>query len=104
MPNLDCPLLPAVEQVDAQLLASGPDMRDDVWHAALVKACYDAEHRLWLATPYFVPDEAVLRALTAAVRSGVDLRIYVPARSDNRLIDVVAASYLRELARKGIKV
>lgn len=100
----DSPLQPAIEQVDAQLVASGPDMRDDLWHAALLKACYDAEHRLWLVTPYFVPDEAVLRALTAAVRSGVDLRIYVPARSDNRLIDVVAASYLRELARKGIKV
>ena len=46
----------------------------------------------------------MLRALTAAARSGVDVRIYIPARSDNPLVDVVAASYLRELGRKGIKV
>lgn len=101
---VDSPLQPALADVDAQLLASGPDMRDDLWHAAFLKACYDAEQRLWLVTPYFVPDEAVLRALTAAARSGVDVRIYIPARSDNPLVDVVAASYLRELGRKGIKV
>ncbi|MFO1493363.1 MAG: phospholipase D-like domain-containing protein [Lysobacterales bacterium] len=94
----------ALPAVDAQLIASGPDMRDDLWHAAFLKACYEAEQRLWLVTPYFVPDEAVLRALTAAARSGVDVRAYVPARSDNPLVDVVAASYLRELGRKGIKV
>jgi len=100
----DATLTPAIANVDAQLLASGPDLRDDVWHAALLKACYNAEQRLWLVSPYFVPDEALVCALIAAVRSGVDLRIYVPERSDNKLVDLVAASYLRDLARKGIKV
>lgn len=87
-----------------QVLASGPDHRDDPWHAALLKALMTAQRRIWIATPYFVPDEAVQHALVIAARSGVDVRLLIPKRSDNRLVDWVARTYLRDLARAGVRV
>ena len=87
-----------------QVLASGPDQRDDPWHAALLKALMEARTRLWIATPYFVPDEAVQHALAIATRSGIDVRILIPKRSDNRMVDFVARTYLRDLVRLGARV
>ena len=87
-----------------QVLASGPDHRDDPWHALLLKAVMTARDRLWIATPYFVPDEAVQHALAVAARSGVDVRILIPKRSDSRMVDVVARTYLRDLSRAGARV
>ncbi len=87
-----------------QVLASGPDRRDDVWHAALLKALMDARQRIHIATPYFVPDEAILQALGIAARSGVDVRILVPRRSDNAIVDLVGMSYVHDLARQGANV
>lgn len=87
-----------------QVLPSGPEYREDVWHAALVKACFEAHTRLWLATPYFVPDETVMNALVTAARSGVDVRVLVPQKSDSRIVDLVGRSYLREMQRSGAKV
>lgn len=87
-----------------QVLASGPDQRDDLWHAALLKSLMDARKRIYIATPYFVPDDSVLQALSIASRSGVDVRVLVPQRSDNKLVDLVGMSFLRELARQGVTV
>jgi cardiolipin synthase len=87
-----------------QVIASGPDQRDDPWHAALLKALMAARRRVWIATPYFVPDEAVQHALAIAARSGVDVRLLIPKRSDSRMVDWVARTYLRDLARVGVKV
>ncbi len=87
-----------------QVLASGPDLRDDPWHTALLKALMGARRRVWIATPYFVPDEAVQHALIIAARSGVDVRLLIPKRSDSRMVDWVARTYLRDLARVGVKV
>lgn len=87
-----------------QMLPSGPEHRDDLWQVSLIKACFEAQSRLWLATPYFVPDETVMNALLTAARSGVDVRILVPTRSDNLLVDFVARSYLREIQRSGVGV
>lgn len=87
-----------------QVLPSGPEYREDAWHAALVKGCFEAHTRLWLATPYFVPDETVVNALVTAARSGVDVRLLVPQRSDNRIVDLVGRSFLREVQRAGAKV
>jgi cardiolipin synthase len=65
---------------------------------------FEARTRLWIATPYFVPDEALARGCLLAVRRGVDVRILVPARSNHRTADLAGASYLRDLAAAGAKV
>ncbi|MCC6560081.1 MAG: PLDc N-terminal domain-containing protein [Xanthomonadales bacterium] len=98
------PVPAATGDAVVQVLPSGPEHADDLWQAALIKACFAAQQRLWLATPYFVPDETVLNAVLTAAHSGIDVRILVPRRSDNPLVDLVARSYQREAQRAGASV
>jgi cardiolipin synthase A/B len=87
-----------------QIIPSGPDVRDDTWHAALLAACFTAKRRLWLVSPYFVPDEALQSALALAARRGVELHIFVPRKSDNWLVNTVRKGYLQELIHCGAQV
>jgi cardiolipin synthase len=63
-----------------------------------------ASRRLWITTPYFIPDEAILTALVGAGLRRVDARIIIPQRGDSRLIDLAARSYLPELVAAGVRV
>ena len=87
-----------------QLVASGPDERLDVLHDGLVNAIHRADARVWIATPYFVPTEALAQALCLAARRGVDVRILLPARSNQWTTDLARGAYLREAARAGCKI
>jgi cardiolipin synthase len=84
-----------------QVVGSGPDVANDLLYDALLSAVFEARDRLWIATPYFVPDEAIARGLVLAARRGVDVRVVVPAKSNHRTADYAGAGYLRELAHAG---
>ena len=88
----------------AQLVASGPDQWDDTIHALLVTAAYRARRRLLLATPYFVPEPALLMALCMAARRGVVVDLLLPERSNHRLSDLARARAVRALAQAGGRV
>lgn len=97
--------LPAAPARDgAQLVASGPDQVDDTLYALLVTAAYRARSRLLLATPYFVPEPALLMALCLAARRGVVVDLLLPARSNHRLSDWARSRALRTLAQAGGRV
>lgn len=84
-----------------QLVPSGPDITEDPLHDGLIRALHLAEARIWLVTPYFVPTEALGAALTTAARRGVDVRVLVPERSNQRLADFARGAYLRDLHEAG---
>ncbi len=87
-----------------QLVPSGPDMRDDGLHDMLVHAIHTARERVWIATPYFLPTDQLFHALTSAARLGRDVRLIVPARSNQRVADIARGDYLRELEEAGGQV
>ncbi|MDL2283697.1 cardiolipin synthase [Oxalobacter sp. OttesenSCG-928-P03] len=87
-----------------QILASGPDNEWEVIHRLNIGAIHAAKERVWLTTPYFVPTEATLFALTSAALRGVDVRLLVPRQGDSRLVTAAARSYFDELMRAGVKV
>lgn len=87
-----------------QVVGSGPDVRDDLLYDAFLSAVFEARERIWIATPYFVPDSALIRGLVLATRRGVDVRVVVPARSNHLTADYAGASYLRELAAAGGRI
>jgi cardiolipin synthase len=87
-----------------QVVPSGPDSVDDALYEALLAACYWATDRIWVATPYFVPDDALARALSAAARRGLDVRIVVPARSNHVLADYAGGTYLRQVQAAGGRI
>ena len=88
----------------AQLVASGPDQVDDTLHALLVTAAYRARRSLRLATPYFVPEAALLMALCMAARRGVAVDLLLPAKSNHRLSDLARGRAVRTLAQAGGRV
>lgn len=87
-----------------QVVPAGPAMARDTLHELLLTACYNAQQRIWIATPYFVPDEALQQALLLAARRGVDVRLLLPQRSNHRLADLARTRYLRELVAAGAAI
>jgi len=84
-----------------QVVPSGPDVAGDPLYAITITAAFRAQQRLWIVTPYFVPDDALVQALTLACRRGVDVRILVPAKSNHPLSDVAGACDLRDIEAAG---
>ena len=87
-----------------QLMASGPDVPDDVLLDAFLIAAMDVNERLWIVTPYLVPDEAILKALALQARMGRDVRLIVPKASNHLSADLARGPIARELVRAGAKV
>lgn len=98
------PPAPHAGQASVQIVPSGPDVPEDPLFSALMSASFAARKRIWLISPYFVPDEALMHAWLLAARMGVDVRIVVPQRSDSRLVDIARMSYLRDLQAAGAKI
>ena len=90
--------------IAAQLVASGPDTRGHAIHRAMIDAIANADERVWLATPYFVPTEAALTALSNASLRGVDVRLMVPRVSDSKIVTAAARSYFDELRATGVRI
>jgi cardiolipin synthase len=84
-----------------QVVASGPDVAGDPLYESLVTAIFLARRRIWIVTPYLVPDETLARALELAARRGVEVRLVVPARSNKLVADLARASYLRQIHEAG---
>ncbi len=87
-----------------QILASGPDNEWEVIHRLNLGAIHSARERVWLTTPYFVPTEPALFALTSAALRGIDVRLLVPRISDSRMVTAAARSYFDELMHAGVKI
>jgi cardiolipin synthase len=87
-----------------QLIPSGPDNSAEPIHRACLAAIHVADRRVWLSTPYFVPTTAALYALTSAAMRGMDTRVMIPKKSDSRLVDLAARSYLDPLLKAGVRV
>ncbi len=84
-----------------QVIASGPDVSSDPLYETLLTQIFAARKRIWIATPYFIPDETLARALELACRRGVDVRVVVPAHSNHRLADLCRGSYLKQIDHAG---
>ena len=95
MPSLEAPV---------QVVPSGPTLKLESIHRLLIAAIYSGRRQITLTTPYLVPDEALLLALTSAAARGVDVLIILPARVDSRLVRHASSASLGELLAAGIKV
>jgi cardiolipin synthase len=94
----------ATGTIAAQIVGSGPEGLWEPIHRLHLHAIADARERVWLATPYFIPSEAALFALSNAALRGVDVRIMVPRHSDSMLVTFAARSYFDELLEAGVRI
>ena len=87
----------------AQLLTSGPSSQWPNIAFMFHQAIASARKRVYIQTPYFLPTDALLKALITAALAHVDVRVMIPAKSDSRLLDFASASYVSECLRAGVK-
>ncbi|SEH88268.1 cardiolipin synthase [Pseudomonas asplenii] len=87
-----------------QLLASGPADPFETCSLFFVEAIHAARERIWITSPYFIPDEAVFAALRLAVLRGVDVRLLLPSRPDHRIVYAASSLYAFEAVRAGVRV
>ncbi len=86
-----------------QIISSGPDSKSQEIRDNYLRLIHKARRSIYLQTPYFIPDEAVLSALYIAAKSGVDVRIMVPCKPDHPFVYWATYSYLGEMIEAGAK-
>ena len=103
IPELDWSLKRVEE--DLRVLAVATSPADDVESCTLLflAAISSARERVWITSPYFVPDETVFDALQLAALRGVDVRIMLPNKADHLLVYLSAFSFLEAAERVGVK-
>ena len=95
---------PKEPRCHVQVLPTGPTDHDLIAVYLFLQLICTAKKRLWISTPYFVPDYTFLHQLELAAMRGVDVRILIPGVTDHRLIYWVSLANAEKLIDKGIRV
>ncbi len=98
------PHITADGEAQVLVIASGP--ADEMETASLMytQAIHSATRRIWIASPYFVPDDAIVQALQLAGLRGVDVRILIPEKADSTLVTLAAYSFFTKVKAAGVKI
>jgi len=88
---------PQTGGADLLILGSGPADPMDTCSLMFVQAIHMARERLWIASPYFIPNEAVLEALQIAALRGVDVRIMLPLKPDHKIVYMAGFWFMARL-------
>lgn len=86
------------------IAATGPADPQESCSLYFTTAINAARKRLWLTSPYFVPDQAVMSALRLAVMRGVDVRVLIPARPDHHTVFLASTLHAHDAIRAGIRI
>ena len=89
-----------------QVIADGPDTKTELIKDSFFKMITLAKKRIWLVTPYLIPNSELIIALRVAAMSGVDVRILVPGKNDKgkKLIYCATQAYFSELLEAGVQI
>jgi cardiolipin synthase len=88
----------------AQVIGTGPTASFDAMPSTFSELIHAAREELVITTPYFVPDEQLLFALTTAARRGVKTVMAVPKRCDSRVVAGTSRSYYEDLLKAGVEL
>lgn len=97
--NVDKPLPAGKDRL--QVVPSGPDIATDALYDALMNAIFNAKERIWIVTPYFIPNDAMMSALRIAHIKGVDIKLITPEKTDHVIYEVARSGYMREINEWG---
>ena len=85
------------------ILPTGPADPMESCQLMFLHAINSAQERLWIVSPYFVPDESIVNALRLAVLRGVKVRLMLPGMTDNRVVQLSSYAVLMSLQHSGIE-
>ena len=89
----------AVQVLHSSVSTDFPVIRD-----VFVAGLLNARHRVWIQSPYFVPDEPLLNAMCVAAAGGVDVRFMMTGVPDKKVPFYAAYGYYRTLLQSGVRV
>ncbi len=92
------------EGLDAQVVPSGPAFEGENNLRLFNSLVYAAQEQIQICSPYFVPDESMLYAITTAAQSGLDVQLFVSEVGDQALVFHAQRSYYEELLRAGVRI
>lgn len=95
---------PGGENGLAFCLPTGPADEFETCTLFFLHAIQSAKRRVWIASPYFVPDEQFTSALQLAALRGVDVRILLPQKADSTMVQLSSYTYLPKLEKAGVQV
>lgn len=87
-----------------QALPSGPGFTTDPNLRLFNTLIYSAERRLTIVSPYFIPDESLLMAVTSAAHRGVEVELFASEKADQFMVHHAQRSYYRALLEAGVKI
>lgn len=87
-----------------QLIAGGPDNEWSVIKNIFFSMITSAKKSVWIASPYFIPDEDIFSAIKIAALSGIDVKLLVPNKPDKRIVFHASRSYFPDLLEAGVKI
>ncbi len=85
------------------IVPTGPADQLETATLMFLDAINSASRRIWIASPYFVPDDSIVDALQLAGLRGVDVRILIPDKPDHLLVFLAAYSYFAEAGQTGVR-
>jgi cardiolipin synthase len=89
---------------DCQVVPSGPGFEHENNLKFFTSLMYAAQHKIIITSPYFVPDESMLTAITTAAQRGVNVELFVSEVGDQLLVYHAQRSYYEALLRSGVKI
>lgn len=89
---------------EAQIVSSGPDTEDEAIKKGFIKMISLAKDSVYIQTPYFIPDDALMETIEIAILSGVDFKLMIPNKPDHPFIYQATLSYAEELMNMGGEV
>ena len=87
-----------------QIVTSGPDSPRQSIMLSYLTAITMARKRVYITTPYFIPNESIVNAIRVAAFSGKDVRILLPENSDSSFVDAASRFYFADLLEAGVKI
>jgi cardiolipin synthase len=92
------------EDQAAAVVCTGP--ADGTYNCSVLFATLinSARRRVWISSPYFVPDDISARALQAAALRGVDVRVLLPAKADQRFVELASFTYYAPMLNCGVRL
>jgi len=86
-----------------QIVSSGPDSKWPSIKDGYLKMISNAKEKIFIETPYFIPDDSIFEALRLAGLSGLDVRVMIPCKPDHPFVYWASMSYIGELLQAGVK-
>lgn len=91
------------KNVGMQIISSGPDSMHQTIRDNYIRMIHKAKHHIYIQSPYFIPDEAMLNALQIAAMSGIDVKVMIPCKPDHMFVYWATYSYINDLLEAGVK-